>query len=300
MFDRLFQHFGIGARIGQTLHTAKSIGRQAVEGGLGIIIDEHIHGFIPPAAENVAALSGPVPAPLLYISCHVIGPVRIDSAEAAHAFRTVACKIAELHTVREDADISRVIPVIDGGKTLACEFCVSRGFVTTNSTDRKIILPLRIIPQFPSGGSRSARPIAEFIHSFVPGQSAPIFHERLFPVLALSVPSAVYEFLELAIRDFVLVHEVIGQVDGFCASPLEMATEHSHHSGRKAALRIQRKVDYAVWTGSRSPRGITSLRDLPSQISERETDVIERGFTEALPLAIQVRIALHEHVCPRW
>ena len=52
---------------------------------MGIIIDEHVHGFIPAAAENVPPISGLVPAPLLYVSCHVIGAVRVDSAKAANA-----------------------------------------------------------------------------------------------------------------------------------------------------------------------------------------------------------------------
>src|SRR5207253_1233400 len=117
-----------------------SVGGQPVEGRLGIVIDEHVHGFIPPAAENVAALTGLVPAPLLYVSCHVIGAIRVDSAKAANANRTVASKVAEIHTVRENADVCRLIPVIDGGKALAGELCVSRSFVPAYPAHRKIVL----------------------------------------------------------------------------------------------------------------------------------------------------------------
>src|SRR5882724_8029354 len=159
----------LGRRSADIFHQPDSVRWTPVKGRLGVLIYEHVDSFVIASAENVAAVARLVPAPFLDIARHVIRAVWADSSQAPDSDRAVTGKITQADVVGKNAGSGGVIPLVDGGQALTGEFGVGRCFIPAHTAYRKIILPFRIVSQFPCCWARPAGAVAELLHSLLPG-----------------------------------------------------------------------------------------------------------------------------------
>src|SRR5436190_1180605 len=186
--------------------------------------------------------------------------------------------------------------MVDRRKLLSYELGVGPGLVPTYPVNRKVVSSRRIIAHFPGGGARPARLIAQLRHGLLPGKYTALFDKGVPPIVALLIPAAIEKFLELPVRDFILVDEIIFQLDGRLIPKCETPARHPYHSRWHVTFRVQNKSDRQRRTCGTLDRLISFLGYPPPKITDRQSSVFDRRLAEKLPIPLDISISFHVHV----
>ena len=85
---------------------------RALGGRPGVVILKHVGRLGPSTAENVPAIAGRVPRPLLDVTRHVVGAERPETGVLADGRRRRGPEVARAQNAREDAGAGRLEPVM--------------------------------------------------------------------------------------------------------------------------------------------------------------------------------------------
>src|SRR5688572_26975158 len=191
---------------------AKAVGSGAVEWLAGVLIVKHVPRTVPtPAQEESLPIACLVPTPLLDIARHVERAEWSDALEMAAARRSRAPEVADRNCPWTCPEIGRAVPVVKRRELFSGKLSKGRSLIPGDPGDRKLLLPFLIIACIPSGGAGPAGGIAKLVHRIFPGEGPVPIDECLLPILLLSITTAIHECLELLVRDFVSVDEIMFQ-----------------------------------------------------------------------------------------
>ena len=205
------ERLGQPAEAGDLLHATETEILGPHGRGKAVEMIEQVLGFVPSASAEEPFSPAIVPAPLLDVAGHVVGPIRAHALEFADRRRALSSEIAGLDDVTAVLVVipGGPFPVIDRWQCLAREFRVGRGLIPAHACNGMIGGSFRIGAQPPGRRSEPTGSVHELLDPLRPGKRPPVLEDSVLPVLLVFVAPGVDEFLELRIRDLVPVEEEV-------------------------------------------------------------------------------------------
>ena len=180
---------------------------------LSVRVVEHVDGFVPRAAQDVAFRAGGIQAPLFHVAGHVDRAARVMPPEAPAGSSDLPLKLLAGTTSPLRRVVRGAAPVVERRQGLAGPARIRRRFVPAHAGNRIVVLPGDVRAHLPRRGARPPGRVAEMRHRGVERQRPAVFQERLAPQLRAPVSAIVDETFERAVRDLVAVDPVVRQGD---------------------------------------------------------------------------------------
>jgi hypothetical protein len=102
-----------------------------------------------------------------------------------------------------------------------------------------VVLALRVRTDVPGGGTGPSGRIGKAADRLVPSERAPVLHERLAPVFALTVSAGIDELFELPVGHLVLVNPVLRYFHG-TGIEIDIPACDAHHPAATIGGRHER------------------------------------------------------------